>query len=151
MLQYVMDNANVTKGKAKELYTMAYTSARPINVPNCPRFKQLDKEAKEIQQQLMRVPQLHWMLPFCKEDNRPGSFVAHLFQWIECKPAHTDVRPCEVESRTMEEVSMPDPLGNPEVSARPEGHIARFVLLSKAAVHRSTRFARQQFAPAPAR
>ena len=85
MLQYVMDNANVTKGKAKELYTMAYTSARPINVPNCPRFKQLDNEAKEIQQQLMRVPQLDWILPFCKEDNRPGSFVAHLFQWIECK------------------------------------------------------------------
>ena len=30
---------------------------------------------------------------------------------------------------------MPDPLGNPEVSARPEGHIARLEILS--AVHRS--------------
>ena len=35
----------------------------------------------------------------------------------------------------MEEVSMPDPVGNPEVSARPEGHIARLEILS--AVHRS--------------
>ena len=85
MLQYVMDNANVTKSKAKELHTMTYTSAKPIYVQNCPRFKAFDKEAKEIQQQLMRVPQLQWILPHCKEDNRPGSFVAHLFQWIECK------------------------------------------------------------------
>ena len=85
MLQYVMDNANVGKAKAKELYTMAYTSSKPISVQNCSRLKALDKEAKQIQQQLMKVPQLQWILPFCKEDNRPGSFIAHLFQWIECK------------------------------------------------------------------
>eukprot|EP00966_Prymnesium_polylepis_P312500 7221320-Prymnesium_polylepis.1 len=64
---------------------MAYTSSKPISVQNCSRLKALDKEAKQIQQQLMKVPQLQWILPFCKEDNRPGSFIAHLFQWIECK------------------------------------------------------------------
>ena len=85
MLQYVMDKAAVTKAKAKELYTMAYTSTKPVSVQNCPRFKMLDKEAKEIQQQLMQVQQLQWILPLCKEENRPGSFIAHLFQWIECK------------------------------------------------------------------
>ena len=48
-------------------------------------FKALDKEAKEIQKKLMQLTVLQWIVPFCKEDNRPGSFIAHLFQWIECK------------------------------------------------------------------
>ena len=84
MLQRVMGEANVTKVKAKELFTMAYTSAKPIRVSSGV-FKKLDKEAKEIQQKLMQVPRLQWILRFCKEDNCPGSFIAHLFQWIECK------------------------------------------------------------------
>ena len=85
MLQRVMDEANVDKAKAKELCTMAYTSAKPINVPMSPYFKGIDKEAKTIQKELMQLPVLQWIVPSCKEDNRPGSFIAHLFQWIECK------------------------------------------------------------------
>lgn len=50
-----------------------------------PDFKKLDKEAKEVQQKLIQVPELQWIKPFCKEDNRRGSFISHLFQWIECK------------------------------------------------------------------
>ena len=84
MLQRVMDEASVSKGKAKELFTMAYTSVKPIRVSS-PCFKKLDEEAKEIQKKLMQRLELQWIVPFCKEDNRPGSFIAHLFQWIECK------------------------------------------------------------------
>ena len=85
MLQRVMEEANVTKSKAKELLTMAYTAGKPITGVPSPDFKKLDKEAKEIQQKLVQVPALQWIVPFCKEDNRRGSFIAHLFQWIECK------------------------------------------------------------------
>ena len=85
MLQGVMEEASVTKCKAKELFTMAYTSGKPIMGVSSPDFKKLDKEAKEVQQKLMQVPELQWIVPFCKEDNRRGSFISHLFQWIECK------------------------------------------------------------------
>ena len=85
MLQCVMEQANVSKAKAKELYTMAYTWHKPISVSS-PFFKNLDKEAKEVvQKKLMQVLELQWIKQFCTEDNRPGSFIAHLFQWIECR------------------------------------------------------------------
>ena len=84
MLQRVMEAASVTKSKAKELFTMAFTTGKSIAVSS-PDFKKLDKEAKEVQQKLMQVPELQWIKPFCKEDNLRGSFIAHLFQWIECK------------------------------------------------------------------
>merc|ERR1711965_301548 len=80
-----MEEASVTKCKAKELFTMAYTSGKPIMGVSSPDFKKLDKEAKEVQQKLMQVPELQWIKPFCKEDNLRGSFISHLFQWIECK------------------------------------------------------------------
>ena len=85
MLQGVMEEASVTKSKAKELFTMVYTSGKTITGVPSPNFKKLDKEAKEIQQKLIQVPALQWIVPFCKDDNRRGSFIAHLFQWIECK------------------------------------------------------------------
>ena len=84
MLQRVMEAANITKCKAKELFTMAFTSGNPISVSS-PDFKKLDKEAKEVQHQLMQVRELQWIKPFGKEDNVRGSFIAHLFQWVECK------------------------------------------------------------------
>ena len=58
---------------------------RSLLVDKSALFKKLDKEAKEVQQKLMQVPELQWIKPFCKEDNLRGSFISHLFQWIECK------------------------------------------------------------------
>ena len=84
MLRRIMDTASVSKGKAKQLVIIALTDSNKLRTGSQP-LKKLDAEAKEIQGGLMAVPELQWILTFCKEDNRAGSFMSHLYHFIECK------------------------------------------------------------------
>ena len=84
VLQRMMNADGVSKKKAKELYTMIWTACKPINTRNA-HLRDCDKEAKQVQQALMAKPELAWILPYCKEENRPGSFISHLYHWIEAK------------------------------------------------------------------
>ena len=85
MLRRIMDEAGVSKGKAKQLSIMTLTDGNKLKKTNSPYLKAMDAEAKEIQKRLMAVPELQWILPFCKEDNRAGSFMSYLYHFIECK------------------------------------------------------------------
>ena len=84
MLQRLMDEMNVTKAKAKQLSNIPWTMGESMRTSN-KYLKAMDKEAKSVQQALMARPELQWIIPLCKEGNRPGSFISHLFHWIECK------------------------------------------------------------------
>ena len=84
MLQRIMDEHNVSKGKAKQLGIMTLTSSEKLRTRSA-YLKKLDVEAKEMQAALMVRPELQWILPYCKEDNRAGSFMCHLYHFIECK------------------------------------------------------------------
>ena len=84
MLRRIMEETGVSKGKAKQLSIMAYTDENKL-FKRSTYLKALDAEAKEIQKRLMVVPELQWILPFCKKDNRAGSFMSHLYHFIECK------------------------------------------------------------------
>ena len=37
-----------------------------------------------LQKELMKKKK-KWILDYCKDDNKPGSFIAHLYQFIEAK------------------------------------------------------------------
>jgi hypothetical protein len=85
-LQELMDASGMSKDKAKQLFTQIWTNCNYYNQYKRHEFlMRSDKEAKEVQKQLMEVDELKWILPSCKEKNRPGSFIAHLYQWIESK------------------------------------------------------------------
>jgi hypothetical protein len=62
-----------SKGKpaAKELFQIALTYDKAA--------------ARRIQVALMQVDALQWMLPYCKEKNRKGSFISHLYQFVESR------------------------------------------------------------------
>jgi hypothetical protein len=80
----MMNADGVSKKKAKELYTMIWTACKPISTRNA-HLRDCDKEAKEVQRALMAKLELAWILPNCKEENRPGSFIALLYHWIEAQ------------------------------------------------------------------
>ena len=84
MLQRIVEGVRVPKGKAKQLVIITLTSNTPIGT-RCAYLHKLDVEAKQIQRALMKRPELQWILPFCKKDNVAGSFVSHLYHFIECK------------------------------------------------------------------
>ena len=84
MLQRLMGETGCSKAKAKQLFTSPYTACKPVRVNNA-FHKALDQEAKAIQRALIAVPEFQWILPYCKDANRPGSFMAHLYHWVECK------------------------------------------------------------------
>jgi hypothetical protein len=81
MLQRIADEENVTQKRAKQLAIMTLTTSTRMRADTY--LKKLDAEAKEIQQLLMAVPDLQWILPYCKEDNRAGSFMSHLYHLVE--------------------------------------------------------------------
>lgn len=87
MLQRIADETGASRGKAKQLAIMTLTSGAKLRTPSA-YLKKLDVEAKEIQAALMARQELQWMLPFCKDANRAGSFMAHLYHFIEIGRAH---------------------------------------------------------------
>ena len=50
-------------------------------------YQKFDTEAKMIQEKLMARDELKWIMPYCGDanNNEPGSFIAHLYQFIEGK------------------------------------------------------------------
>ena len=84
MQQRIMDEAGVSNGKAKQLVIVALTDNKKVRTSS-PYLKKLDVEAKEIQNALMAKPELQWILPYCKEDNKAGSFMSHLHFFVESK------------------------------------------------------------------
>ena len=85
VLQQFMDDMGCTKKHAKEAFQIPLTWSQKMHGVRNEFHRRYDAEGKRIQQALMKVPELQWMLPHCKEDNRAGSFVAHLYQFIESK------------------------------------------------------------------
>ena len=84
VIQKIMEEDKVTKGIAKQRVIITLTSCHKVKT-KCAFLKDLDSEAKEIQKGLMAVPELQWILPFCKQDNQAGSFMSQLYHWMECK------------------------------------------------------------------
>ena len=84
MLQRIMHEMDVSKGKAKQLVIITLTDSKQLRAKS-PYLKKLDAEAKEIQVALMSRPELQWILSYCKADNQAGSFMSHLYHFIECK------------------------------------------------------------------
>jgi hypothetical protein len=84
MLQRIMDENGVSKGRAKQLVIITLTDSKKMRTSN-EYLKKLDAEAKEIQAALMSRPKLQWIMRYCKADNRPGSFMSHFYHFIECK------------------------------------------------------------------
>ena len=84
MLERIMIESNVSKAKAKKLVIITLTDSKKLRTSS-QYLKKLDAEAKEIQNALMSRHELQWILPFCKQENRAGSFMSHLYHFIECK------------------------------------------------------------------
>ena len=85
VLQKFMDDMGHTRERAKEAFQIPLTNSQPMRGVKNEFHKRYDAECKRIQQELMKVPELQWMLPHCKESNRAGSFISHLYQFIESK------------------------------------------------------------------
>ena len=87
MIRRLMDETGCSKGKAKSEYIAAFNSGKPRNHIKSDFYKKVDTEAKEIQRFLMARPELQWILQYCKDGDGgiAGSFMAHLFHWVECK------------------------------------------------------------------
>jgi hypothetical protein len=84
ILQQLMNEMNVTKAKAKQMTNIPWTMGDFLRTHN-KYMQSIDMEAKSVQQALMKRTELAWILDYCKTTNRPGSFISHLFQWVECK------------------------------------------------------------------
>ena len=84
VIRQIMEDDGVSKGKAKQRVIITLTDCKKLRTKSA-FLKELDSEAKEIQKRLMAVPALQWILPFCKEDNKAGSFMSQLYHFIECK------------------------------------------------------------------
>lgn len=85
MLQRIMDETAVSKGRAKQQAIIFLTDGRTHHTSSSPYLKLLDAEAKTIQAALMARPELQWVLPYCKQDNRAGSFMSYLYHFMENK------------------------------------------------------------------
>jgi len=84
MLQRIMHEARVSKAKAKQLVIITLTDSKPLRTTST-YLRQLDAEAKQIQHALMQRPELQWIKPYCKKENLAGSFLCHLYHFIECR------------------------------------------------------------------
>ena len=88
-----MDETGATREAAKEKFQTPYTSMWPAARQGeylCP----LDQEAKKIQQELMGIPDFEWIVGYAQRsceaksppsENVAGSFISHLFQFVEAK------------------------------------------------------------------
>jgi hypothetical protein len=85
VLQKYMDDMGHTRERAKEAFQIPLTWSQPMRGVRNEFHRRYDAECKRIQQELMNVPELQWMLEHCKEDNRAGSFISHLYQFVESK------------------------------------------------------------------
>ena len=83
-LAQIMEDMRVSRGKAKQLVITTLTYDGKLKGAKG-LLKKIDDEAKEIQPALMRIPELQWILPYCKDENKAGSFMSHLYHFIECK------------------------------------------------------------------
>ena len=67
MLQRLSDEFSVTLAEAKNLFTIAYTTANRVRINgDSSYFANFDTEAKRVQIALMWRPELSWILPGCK-------------------------------------------------------------------------------------
>lgn len=87
MIQRLREETGCSKDKAKKQFTSPYNSCHPIRVRNSKFHTALDKEAKEIQKALMVRPELQWIKMYCNEGKGglAGSFISHLYHFVECK------------------------------------------------------------------
>lgn len=85
VLQQYMDDTGHARHRAKEAFQIPLTWSQTMRGVKNDFHKRYEAERKRIQQALMKVPELQWMLGHCKEDNRVGSFISHLYQFIESK------------------------------------------------------------------
>ncbi len=85
MLQRLQDEARVSKGRAKQLAIMTLNSQGSIGSGRSTYLRDLDRESKMIQRKLLARPELLWIRKSCKSSNVPGSFMAYLFNLIECR------------------------------------------------------------------
>ena len=84
MLQRIVHEARVSKAKAKQLVIITLTDSKPLRTSST-YLRQLDAEAKEIQRALLQRPELQWIKPYCKKENLAGSFLCHLYHFLECR------------------------------------------------------------------
>jgi hypothetical protein len=91
MLRRVVDEEVLSGPEAKQLAITTLTSDKPIASKRGVDgyIRKLDADAKRLQKALTEVPELQGMLPFCKEkgDNQEGSFMTHLYHFVESKLA----------------------------------------------------------------
>lgn len=82
----IMNEAGISKGEAKQCVIITLTYDQPVHTPS-DYLKKLDKEAKEIQAALINRPELQWISTYCKKrkKNTAGSFMSHLYQFVERK------------------------------------------------------------------
>ena len=85
MLRRIIDEEGVSKDKAKKLVIITLMKGDNLRGLKGQYVKKLDAEAKEIQQALMARPELQWILGYCKDQNRAGSFMSYLYHFVESK------------------------------------------------------------------
>ena len=82
MLAIIMKECKVSKGKAKQLVIITLTYEKAIRTDS-PYLLALDKEAKSIQNALFARKELQWIKRFCKKENDKGSFLSHVYCFVE--------------------------------------------------------------------
>ena len=80
----VAQEEGISLKKAKEISNIPWTYNRYMDTKS-PALKKIDQEAKQVQEKLMSCPGLKWILPYCKNHNTEGSFISHLYQYVECQ------------------------------------------------------------------
>ena len=84
VLQRLVEEMDITKDKAKSLIISAWTKEESLHTSNR-ALQKIDQEAKAARSALMERPELQFILPYCSFDNRPGSFIAKLYQFTVSK------------------------------------------------------------------
>ena len=83
-----MQTLSITRSAAKQRFQIAWTSCKRLRGAKDDDFLRLyDEEAKRLQGKLVQIDALQWILPFCDEanGNLAGSFIAHVFQFVESR------------------------------------------------------------------
>ena len=86
ILQRVRNDKGWSKGKAKQMVISTLTSKHPLRNARG-ALKELDDEAKTIQDELIGRTELKWMLAFCTDGKGglAGSFMSRLYNYIESR------------------------------------------------------------------
>ena len=88
-LANAMADDGYTKPHAKEQFNIVWTWDQKLRGVKNEFLKSYDAEAKHLQEELMDVPELAWILDFCAPegttDNREGSFISKLFHFVQAR------------------------------------------------------------------